>query len=136
MEHPYSVDCSCSNIYVTYIEVIQLARCEEYLDEDGVSPYAEWFNTLPAQAAAKIAIQKLRLEQGNMSSVEGVGEGVLEKKIDWGPGYRIYFGKDGEELILLLGGGTKKRQQRDIETAQERWKDYKQRKRKEQRPWR
>lgn len=113
-----------------------MPKCEEYLDEDGVSPYAEWFDTLPAQAAAKIAIQKLRLEQGNMSSVEGVGEGVLEKKIDWGPGYRIYFGKDGDELILLLGGGTKKRQQRDIETAQERWKDYKQRKRKEQRPWR
>ena len=69
-----------------------------------------------------------RLEQGNTSNVKGVGSGVFEMKIDFGPGYRVYFGKDGEEIVILLGGGTKKRQQRDIGRAQECWQDYKNRK--------
>jgi len=60
--------------------------------------------------------------------MKGVGSGVLEFRIDFGPGYRIYFGKDGERLVILLGGGTKKRQQQDIETALARWQDYKRRK--------
>jgi len=60
--------------------------------------------------------------------VKGVGAGVFESRIDFGPGYRIYFGKDGGELVILLGGGTKKRQQSDIETAHARWHDYKRRK--------
>ena len=68
------------------------------------------------------------MEQGNFSNVTGVGAGVFEHTIDFGPGYRIYFGKDGERLIILLGGGSKKRQQRDIDQAIERWQDYKQRK--------
>jgi hypothetical protein len=58
----------------------------------------------------------------------GVGEGVSECRIDFGPGYRIYFGKDGEQLIILLGGGTKKRQNEGIESAKEAWREYKQRK--------
>lgn len=64
--------------------------------------------------------------------MKGVGAGVFEFRIDFGPGYRLYFGKDGETLIILLGGGTKKRQDRDITTAHERWSDYKRRKEKEQ----
>ncbi len=48
-----------------------------------------------------------RLEQGNFSNVEGVGSGVFEYKIDYGPGYRLYFGKEGERVVILLGGGTK-----------------------------
>ena len=68
------------------------------------------------------------MEQGNFSNVTGVGAGVFEHSIDFGPGYRIYFGRDGERLIILLGGGSKKRQQRDIDQAIERWQDYKQRK--------
>ena len=70
-----------------------------------------------------------RLEQGNLSNVKGVGEGVLEYRIHFGPGYRVYFGRDGETLVILLTGGTKKRQQRDIEAAIEMWTDYKQRRR-------
>jgi putative addiction module killer protein len=70
----------------------------------------------------------LRLELGNLSNVKGVGAGVFEYRIDFGPGYRVYFGKDGDTLVILLGGGTKKRQHRDIATARERWKDYKARK--------
>ena len=69
-----------------------------------------------------------RLELGNFSNVKGVGAGVFEHRIDFGPGYRVYFGKDGDILVILLGGGTKKRQDRDIATAQMQWKDYKKRK--------
>ena len=69
-----------------------------------------------------------RIEQENLSNVKGVGEGVLEYKIDFGPGYRVYFGRDGDVLVILLAGGTKKRQQRDIDMAKVRWADYKKRK--------
>ena len=68
---------------------------------------------------------------GNLSNAKGVGGGVLEYRIDFGPGYRIYFGRDGDALIILLGGGTKVRQQRDIETAVALWREYKRRKRQE-----
>ena len=100
----------------------------EYLDWQGRSPYAEWFNSLSAQAAARVAIAVTRMAQGNLSNVKGVGSGVFEYRLDFGSGYRIYLGKDGERLVILLGGGTKKRQQRDIDSAIERWQDYKERK--------
>ena len=85
----------------------------------------------PAEAAANVYAHKLRLEQGNMSNVATVGKGVFEKTIDWGPGYRIYFGQDGKELIILLGGSSKKGQQAEIEAAHGRWQDYKKRKKQE-----
>ena len=71
------------------------------------------------------------MEQGNFSNTKGVGAGVFECRIDFGPGYRVYFGKDGDTLIILLGGGTKERQQKDIEDARTIWKEYKRRKRQE-----
>ncbi len=101
----------------------------EYLDRGGRSLYAEWFDNLNAQAAAKVAVAITRLGQGNYSNVKSVGSGVHECRIDFGPGYRVYFGKDGERLVILLGGGTKKRQQKDINDAIARWQDYKNRKR-------
>ena len=101
----------------------------EFLEEDGTSPFAEWFATLDATAAAKIPVVLARIEQGNLSHVKGVGEGVLEYRLDFGPGFRVYFGRDGDVLVILLAGGTKKRQQRDIEAAQARWAAYKRRKR-------
>ncbi len=73
-----------------------------------------------------------RMEQGNFSNVKGVGSGVYECKIAFGPGYRIYFGKDSENLVILIGGGTKKRQQRDIAVAQECWAAYKRRKKQQE----
>jgi putative addiction module killer protein len=103
-------------------------RILEYLDPAGRSPFADWFNGLDAQAAAKISVALARIEQGNLSNLKGVGSGMQEFKIDFGPGYRIYLGRDGESLVILLAGGTKKRQQKDIAAAQERWADYKQRK--------
>jgi putative addiction module killer protein len=85
-----------------------------YIDANARKPFADWLERLEASAAAKVTIALTRMEQGNVSNVRGVGAGVYEYKIDFGPGYRIYFGKDGEALIILLGGGTKKRQQNDI----------------------
>ena len=74
-----------------------------------------------------MAVALARLEQGNLSNAKGVGEGVPEYRIDWGPGYRIYFGRDGDTLVILLTGGTKKRQQRDIDTAKALGADYRRR---------
>jgi len=69
------------------------------------------------------------MEQGNFSNVKGIGAGIYEYRIDFGPGYRIYFAKDGNLLVILLAGGTKKRQNADIAAAKEYWQDYKRRKR-------
>jgi putative addiction module killer protein len=100
-----------------------------YLSGDGRSPFEDWFSDLDPAARAKVAIALARLEQGNFSNVKGVGEGVMEYRIDFGPGYRVYFGRDGEVLVILLTGGTKKRQQRDIAAALDAWAAYKRRKR-------
>jgi putative addiction module killer protein len=100
-----------------------------YVASDGGQPFAEWFADLESVARAKVTRAIARLEQGNVSNVKSAGEGVLEVRIDFGPGYRVYFGRDGEALVILLIGGTKKRQQRDIESAHVFWQDYKQRKR-------
>ena len=99
----------------------------EYVREDDSSPYQVWFDTLDAQAAAKVATAKLRLELGNTSNVKwfaGIGECV----IDWGPGYRIYLAKDGAELIVLFGGGTKKGQRADIDRAKALHEEFQARK--------
>jgi putative addiction module killer protein len=100
-----------------------------YIGSSGAEPFAEWFAELDPPAAAKVTRAIARMEQGNFSNVKGVGEGVLEYKIDFGPGYRIYFGRDGDAIVILLAGGTKKRQQQDIEAAQAYWRNYKQSKR-------
>ncbi|MBY0496324.1 MAG: type II toxin-antitoxin system RelE/ParE family toxin [Cyanobacteria bacterium] len=94
----------------------------------GFEPFAPWFRSLDAAAAAKITTALRRLEPGNFSNVKGVGAGVFEHRIDFGPGYRVYFGKDGDAAMILLGGGTKKRQDRDIADAHQRWAGYKKRK--------
>lgn len=98
----------------------------EYLDAGGSSPYRDWFDALDTIAAAKVTVATTRMKLGNFSNAKGVGGGVQEYRIDFGPGYRIYFGKDSEMLVILLAGGTKKRQQADIE-AQMRWADFKRR---------
>lgn len=99
----------------------------ELLLEDETSPYADWFNRLPPDVAAKITVAKLRMEQGNLSRVEWF-RGIGEYKIDVGPGYRIYLAKDGLTIIVLLGGGQKRGQQADIDQAVALWDDYKKRK--------
>jgi putative addiction module killer protein len=104
---------------------------EEYRDEAGKSPYGRWLAKLNSFAAAKVNNSLERLAMGNVSNCKSVGGGVLELKIHFGPGYRVYFGRDGARLVLLLGGGTKARQSADIEQAQDRWKQYQRRKQKE-----
>jgi len=99
----------------------------EYVREDGSIPFRAWFDRLHAQAAAKVATAVTRLELGNTSRVKWIGT-IGEYRIDWGPGYRLYLGKDGETLIVLLGGGTKQRQQGDIDRAKSLWAEYKVRK--------
>jgi putative addiction module killer protein len=103
-------------------------RIREYLDPQGVSPWARWFENLNAEAAAKVVSAIYRLGEGNFSQVKGVGAGVFERVIDWGPGYRVYFGKDGETVIILLGGSSKRNQQEAIAEARTRWTEYRRRK--------
>jgi putative addiction module killer protein len=99
----------------------------EYLDLGGRSPFADWFNLLSVEAAAKVTAAITRMDQGNFSNAKPVGEGVSESRIDFGPGYRIYFGKERGRILILLGGGTKKRQQQNIARAKTNWQDYKRR---------
>jgi len=96
----------------------------ELLLDDGLSPYAKWFDGLAPDIAAKVATAKYRMQQGNLSSVEWF-RGIGEYKINYGAGWRIYLAKDGVEIIMLLGGGSKNGQQRDIDHAVELWKKYK-----------
>lgn len=103
-------------------------RIVEYETTSGESPFGRWFDSLNAPAAAKVTTALVRIGQGNTSNVESVGGGVYENKIDFGPGYRLYFGFDGKELVVLVGGGSKKQQSKEIEIAKAHWQDYKQRK--------
>lgn len=102
----------------------------EYESEDGKSPFAAWFDALPAAAAAKVAVVLLRMGNGNFGDSKSVGKGVMERRIDVGPGYRVYFARDGDLIVILLAGGSKKRQNDDVEAAQARWEDYRNRKKK------
>jgi putative addiction module killer protein len=99
----------------------------EYVRADGSNPFRRWFDRLDAQAAAKVATATVRMAMGNMSNLKGLGT-IAEYRIDWGPGYRIYLGRDGESLIVILGGGTKKSQDADIAQARMLWSEYKARK--------
>ena len=98
---------------------------EEYIDDAGHSAFADWFDGLDAGAAARVRIALNRLARGAISNVKGVGAGVMEYRIDTGPGYRVYFARRGARLILLLGGGTKRRQDEDIAAAKRRWSAFK-----------
>ena len=100
-----------------------------YIEENGTKPFAEWLDELDPAAAARVTIALTRMEHGNFSNVKGAGApGLFEYRLDFGPGYGIYFGKDGDQLVILLGGGTKRRQQQDIAEATARWTSYKRRK--------
>lgn len=103
----------------------------EYQSAEGESPFGAWFRSLTREAGLKVSTALAKIEAGNLGDVKPVGGGVSETRIHFGPGFRVYSGRDGEKVIILLGGGTKKRQQRDIEAAKARWQDYKQRKRSE-----
>ena len=99
-----------------------------YVDGRGRSPFGRWFNSLDPMAVTRVRTALVRMQRGNMSDVRGVGGGVLEYRMHIGPGYRIYFGRKGDVLIILLCGGTKARQRKDIENARRLWRDYNRRK--------
>lgn len=103
----------------------------EYIDSGGRNPYARWFNRLDAQAAAKVATALVRLGMGNLSGVKGVDAGVFEHRIDFGPGYRIYFGKDGETLIIPFWWRHQEAPAAGHRNHTKSLQDYKRRKRQE-----
>ena len=89
------------------------------------SPFAEWFNALDSVTAARVDRYVRRLETGNFGAAKSLREGVYELRLDFGPGYRVYYGRDGKSIIVLLGGGHKRHQSADIANAVARWKQYK-----------
>jgi putative addiction module killer protein len=100
---------------------------QEYVREDGSNPYRNWFDSLDSIAATKVAIVEVRLALGNTSNVKWF-DGIGEYRINWGPGYRVYLMQDGRDLIILFGGGTKQRQQADIQQALRLRQEYQERK--------
>ena len=100
----------------------------QYIDGLGRNLFERWFDSLDPGTQARVVVFLDRLEHGNFSAAKSGGEGVFELRLDFGPGYRIYFGKDGEKLVILLGGGSKKRQQANIQRARALWHEYKARK--------
>lgn len=104
-----------------------MIELREYVDPGGRKPFRRWFDDLDGYAAARVGKALSRLAAGNTSNARVLTGGVSELKIDFGPGYRVYFGREGDVVVVLLGGGDKKRQQRDIGEAKDRWLDYKRR---------
>jgi len=94
--------------------------------ESGHSPFSEWFDSLDAVTAARVDKYIRRLEAGNFGAAKALDEGIFELRLDFGPGYRVYYGRDGKTIIILLGGGSKRRQSHDIAAAIARWKKFKQ----------
>jgi putative addiction module killer protein len=97
----------------------------EYI-ADGHSPFAEWFDELDAVTADRVDRYIRRLEAGNFGAAKALRDGVFELRMDFGAGYRVYYGREGRTIIILLGGGSKRRQDADIAAAVERWQRYKQ----------
>lgn len=101
---------------------------EYYETVDGKQPFRNWFLSLRDMTTRnKIDARIRRVESGNFGYCRSLGEGLMELKIDFGPGYRVYFGQVGNKLVILLNGGSKKSQQKDINTAHEYWADYRRR---------
>jgi len=104
---------------------VQPRQIQNYLTVDGRSPFAEWLDALrDRRAIDKIEKRLRRVESGNLGDSRFVGEGVCELRINYGPGYRVYFGQIGSTIVLLLCGGDKSTQEQDIEKAKEYWRDH------------
>jgi len=99
-------------------------RLREYT-EGGRSTFGEWFDGLDAVTAARVDRYVRRMESGNFGAAKVLRDGIFELRLNFGPGYRVYYGLDGRTLVILLGGGDKRRQAADIAAAVERWKRYK-----------
>lgn len=108
-----------------------MIEIRQYIDLRGRDAFEKWFEKLDDVTQARIAVALDHVERGSLAAAKGVGAGVFELRLFFGPGYRIYFGKDGDRLVILLGGGTKKRQDADIQAARGLWQEYKKRKQEE-----
>jgi putative addiction module killer protein len=106
-----------------------MIQVREYIDNAGRNHFGQWRTKLDPTTRARIDVALDRLGQGNLSAIKNVGAGVTELRLNFGPGYRVYCGMDGQTLIILLAGGTKQRQPADIAVAKTLWKQYKQGKR-------
>lgn len=103
----------------------QPREIHQYITSDGKIPFDEWLNSLrDIRAKARIAQRLERLSLGNLGDYKSIGDGLYELRIDYGSGYRIYFGQIGLVVILLLCGGDKSTQNRDIRKAKEYWRDF------------
>jgi putative addiction module killer protein len=101
-------------------------RLEYYQKENGDIPFKDWLYSLrDLQAVERIRARLTRVRTGNFGNAKALGDGIIELKIDYGHGYRVYYAMSGKAVVLLLIGGDKARQGRDIETAKNYWKDYK-----------
>jgi putative addiction module killer protein len=106
----------------------QPREVRNYRREDGKSPFEDWLSTLRERdAKAKIKARLRRVSLGNLGDYKSVGDGVCELRVDWGSGYRVYFGQTGKTVVLLLCGGDKSTQNQDIRRAKEYWADYEKR---------
>ena len=124
---PQGLETPCS--MVPYKLPICMTDARVYQRKDGTRPFDERFAALhDDRAAARITTALAKLERGLRPDVRAVGEGVQEAKIDYGPGYRVYFGLDGTRLIVLLLCGDKRTQDGDVQLAQALWAEYRQRK--------
>ncbi|OGQ36138.1 MAG: addiction module killer protein [Deltaproteobacteria bacterium RIFCSPHIGHO2_12_FULL_43_9] len=104
---------------------VKLRELLEYLTSDGENPFNEWLRGLKDISARAIIRKRLnRVRKGNFGNAESVGDGIFELKIYYGPGYRVYYGLDGNTVVVLLCGGDKGSQRKDIQKAKEYWKDY------------
>lgn len=102
-----------------------LYKLEYYQQEGGLVPFINWLDRLPdATAVARVLIRLSRLRLGLFGVVKPLGDGIAEVKIDYGPGYRVYYAISGKKVILLLIGGDKSTQRKDIAMAKRHWKNY------------
>ncbi len=108
--------------------MFQEVKIEFYENTSGKFPFLEWFEKIKSkETRAKIKVKLDRVILGNFGNFKSLGQGVFELKIDYGPGYRLYFGRKSSQLVLLLCGGDKSSQKKDIQKAQEYWSDYRKR---------
>ncbi len=104
---------------------VQPRELQNYLKTDGTSPFEGWLDSLQdTKTVSKIKKRLRRVELGNLGDYRSLGEAVYELKIDYGPGYRVYFGQIGLTIVLLLCGGDKSTQEQDISQAKKYWRDY------------
>jgi len=95
-----------------------------FQDSEGKTPFANWFHKLERSARSRVSAALFQMEEGNFSSSKYVSKGIWERRIHSGPGYRVYFAKQGDSALILLGGGTKRTQTLDIRRAQALWANY------------